>query len=90
MHIAIDRLGRVVIPKQVRDRFHLIPGTELDLNIEADGFRISPVGRGESLVSKQGILVHHGDETVNLDISGYIDRERENRNLMIVAEGPPE
>ncbi|MEN9840296.1 MAG: Antidote-toxin recognition MazE, bacterial antitoxin, partial [Verrucomicrobiota bacterium] len=31
MTITIDRAGRVVLPKSIRDRFHLTPGTEIEL-----------------------------------------------------------
>ena len=31
MRITIDRAGRVVVPKQFRDRFNLVAGTELEI-----------------------------------------------------------
>jgi AbrB family looped-hinge helix DNA binding protein len=38
--VTIDRLGRIVVPKAVRDSLGLAPGTRLDLVEEPDGFRI--------------------------------------------------
>lgn len=40
MMVSIDRAGRVVIPKPVRDRLELAAGTELDLEVEGDVIRI--------------------------------------------------
>ncbi|MDH4118252.1 MAG: AbrB/MazE/SpoVT family DNA-binding domain-containing protein [Acidimicrobiia bacterium] len=36
METAIDRAGRVVIPKAIRDRLHLVGGEQLDIE-EHDG-----------------------------------------------------
>ncbi len=40
MLVSIDKAGRVVIPKEVRDRLALGAGTELDLQVEGDTIRI--------------------------------------------------
>ena len=88
MRITIDGLGRVVVPKRVRDRFHLVAGTELELNVETDGFRIQPVHQEPSLVRKQGVLIHHGSDTVNLDMAEIVNRDRANREADLVAEDP--
>ncbi|TVR30735.1 MAG: AbrB/MazE/SpoVT family DNA-binding domain-containing protein [Spirochaetaceae bacterium] len=90
MQITIDRSGRIVVPKQVRDRFHLIAGTALELEVESDGIRIRPVDQEPSLLRKQGVLIHHGPEPVDLDIAGFVNRDRSNRDSDLVAEEPPE
>ena len=33
MMVSIDRAGRIVIPKEVRDRLDLTPDTELELHV---------------------------------------------------------
>jgi AbrB family looped-hinge helix DNA binding protein len=88
MTVTIDRLGRIVVPKAVRDRLHLTPGTNLELTADAGGIRIVPVNSEPSLVRKNGILVHHGTETTDVDIRRVIDQERANRNDYLVAEEP--
>jgi len=90
MIITIDRLGRVVVPKHVRERFHLVAGTTLELEVEADGFRVRPVHQEPALVHKQGILIHHGSETVELNMADIVNRDRANRDADLVAERPAE
>lgn len=88
MIITIDRAGRVVLPKAVRERFHLVPGTELELTTEADGVRLAVRATQPALVTRQGVLVHHGPAPVALDIAAFINKTRESRSLDVV-EGHP-
>lgn len=43
MMVTIDRAGRVVIPKDVRERLSIEPDSELELDADADGIRLTPV-----------------------------------------------
>ena len=43
MTVTIDRAGRVVIPKDARDRLQLGPDAELEVAIEGDSIRLTPV-----------------------------------------------
>ena len=90
MHVTIDRLGRIVVPKKVRDRLHLVAGTALELDVVSDGIRIRPVHQEPSLLRKKGVLVHHGAETVHLDMADFVNRDRANRDAGLVAKEPPE
>jgi AbrB family looped-hinge helix DNA binding protein len=38
--VTIDKAGRVVIPKEVRERLDLAPNTELELEIDGEAIRI--------------------------------------------------
>lgn len=40
MVVSIDKAGRIVIPKEVRDRLDLLPDTEMSIEIEGDSIRI--------------------------------------------------
>jgi AbrB family looped-hinge helix DNA binding protein len=59
MRTTIDGGGRVVIPKEIRDRLGLVPGSEVEI-IEADGWaEIAPaptpmrlVRRGDHVVAE--------------------------------------
>lgn len=42
MMVTVDRAGRVVIPKEVRDRLSLGPDAELEIDVEGDTIRLTP------------------------------------------------
>lgn len=86
MRVTIDKAGRVIVPKPIRDRFDMQAGTTLELEVSADGIYLKVIDQGPSLYEKQGILVHHGSEKVDLDMADTIDRERSRRNSDIAAE----
>ena len=45
MQIVVDAAGRIVIPKQVRDRLGITPGTTLELDELGDHVELRPAGR---------------------------------------------
>jgi AbrB family looped-hinge helix DNA binding protein len=60
MQIKVDKAGRIVLPKKVRERFRLRAGAKLELKESSQGLVLRPVGQGPSLVQKNGIWVHLG------------------------------
>ena len=87
MSITIDKAGRLVLPKPIRDRFNLVSGTELEVEVEADGVRLRVLGGGPCLRRKHGIVVHHGSSVVHLDVAEFIRGERDSRALQLVPGG---
>ena len=55
MRTSIDKAGRVVIPKPLRDGVGLVPG-EVEMTIDGNGIRIEPVV-SEGLVEQDGRLL---------------------------------
>ena len=45
MQVTIDKAGRIVVPKPVRDRLGLQPGDELELIEGPDGLLLAPPPR---------------------------------------------
>ena len=54
MRTTIDKAGRLVIPKELRDRIGLVPG-EVDVRVEGASLRVEPVA-GDRLVERDGRL----------------------------------
>ena len=88
MHITIDRAGRIVVPKQFRDRFNLVAGTELEIEATGDGLRLRKVVSEPTLIRKKGFLVHHGPTRSAIDIVEFIRAERDSRSRQIVTATP--
>jgi AbrB family looped-hinge helix DNA binding protein len=63
MRTTIDKSGRVVIPRQLRDAIGLVPG-EVELVVDGGGIRIEPAS-GSGFVERDGRLVI--DAEIELD-----------------------
>ncbi len=81
MTTTIDRAGRVVIPKRLRDALNLGPGAEIDIEPDAGGLRLRVAGQTPRLVAKRGFLVHQGAGKADLDVADFINRQREARAI---------
>lgn len=86
MTITIDKAGRVVLPKNLREIFNLYPGTDLEVEARADEIRLRVANREPALIEKEGFLVHHGQSRVALDVADFINRQREAHALGGVQE----
>lgn len=76
--LSLDKAGRVLIPKALRDELRLSAGDTLELQSEGENITLRPV-RVEQLVKKErGVWVYQGEAT-SLSVSEVIDREREKR-----------
>lgn len=56
MRTTIDKAGRLVIPRSIRDRIGLSNGGEVDLELDGAAVRIQPVS-GVDLREDGGLLV---------------------------------
>lgn len=79
MKLRLDKLGRVVLPKPLRARYGLRPGTELEVNEHAQEFALRPARTAPSLVNQGGVWVHHGIPQPDLDFDTAIREDREER-----------
>ena len=86
MTITIDRAGRIVVPKRLRERFNLVAGTELEIAARADCLQLRRVDAEPALVRKRGILVHHGGPHMDLDVAAFIRAERDSRSRRVLPE----
>jgi len=58
--ISMDRAGRLVLPKPVREQLQLEPGESLEMESFEDHIVLRPVRGKASMYKKQGIWVFRG------------------------------
>jgi AbrB family looped-hinge helix DNA binding protein len=76
--LTLDRAGRVLIPKSLRQELHLGPGDALQLDSEGEEITLRPVRPKALLKKEKGVWVYQGEPT-HASIPDLIDREREKR-----------
>jgi AbrB family looped-hinge helix DNA binding protein len=55
--VTIDRAGRVVLPKTLRDELRLCPGDTLDLTVKGDEVTLRPRRAATPLQKERGVWV---------------------------------
>jgi AbrB family looped-hinge helix DNA binding protein len=60
METNLDRFGRVIIPKKVRDKLGLRPGAVLEVQQQGGDVLLKPVPEEPRLLEKDGVLVFRG------------------------------
>ena len=53
MQVTVDRVGRIVIPKPLRDALGIGPETELDIVPDGAGLRLEPIARSERPIDER-------------------------------------
>ena len=61
MTLKVDKAGRVILPKPLRDRLGLHAGSDLEIQEIPEGVVLKPASRRPSLVRKGRFLVHTGE-----------------------------
>jgi len=76
--ISIDKAGRVVVPKPLREKLGLEAGDNLLVESDGDQITLRPIRPQPLLVKEYGMWVYNGAPS-NESIPDMIDREREKR-----------
>jgi len=77
MKLTMDKAGRLVVPKPLREALGLRDGGEVDVSIYGSGLQIVPGGRTARIVEVDGQLVAESDTVVTDEmIFGLIDSLR--------------
>lgn len=77
METTVDSVGRIVVPKPLRDALGLTPGSRVDISRYGAGLQLLPTGRTARLVDESGVLVATGDTVIDDEVVfGLIDAAR--------------
>ncbi|MEW6570531.1 MAG: AbrB/MazE/SpoVT family DNA-binding domain-containing protein [Nitrospirota bacterium] len=77
METKLDKFGRVVLPKDIRDNLDLKPGQVLKIEKSDDELILKPLRKKSPLHVKDGVLVFSG--TATGDMIGALRLHREER-----------
>ena len=83
--LTVDKAGRIVLPKPIREKLRLAPGDELELETLDDRIILRPLRGTAQLRKKRGVWVFHcGEPLLAATVEETIEqtrRERDDRNL---------
>jgi AbrB family looped-hinge helix DNA binding protein len=94
--LALDKAGRVVLPKPVRDDLQLQPGDLLEVESSEQEIILRPLRGGLPLRKKQGIWVFRAGEPLRAEAVSRVikevrrERERSNTGELRRKDGKPE
>ena len=77
METTLDRFGRIVIPKKIRNDFNLKPGDQIRIEKGEKTIILKPVEGEPNLLWKDGVLVFSGVPIG--DLSEALEKHREER-----------
>jgi AbrB family looped-hinge helix DNA binding protein len=87
MQATLDKFGRIVIPKRVRDDLGLEPGSVLKVEERGEEILLTPVCEdpAAALAWKGGVLVFTGEALE--DLTDAVERDREERLALLAGRG---
>jgi AbrB family looped-hinge helix DNA binding protein len=83
--LIIDKAGRVVIPKPLREELHLEPGDSLEMESTGEQITLRPVRGTGPLTKEHGVWVFHSGQPLPASVTDevllQIRAERDLANL---------
>ncbi len=79
--VTLDKAGRVVIPKTLRDELRLAPGDSLTLESDGEHVTLRPVRSASALRKEHGIWVFRGGhKLIAAETDRVLDTVRQQRD----------
>ena len=85
--VTVDRAGRIVLPKALRDELQLSPGDSLDLAVRGNEVTLRPARSARALQKEQGIWVFRvGSPLTETETQETLESIRAQRQRRILGE----
>jgi AbrB family looped-hinge helix DNA binding protein len=86
--LVIDKAGRVVIPKPLREQLHLEPGDALEVVTTGEQITLRPVRGIGPLMKEHGVWVFYTGQPLAASATDeMVERLREERDLKMLGAG---
>jgi AbrB family looped-hinge helix DNA binding protein len=85
MTLKIDKAGRIVVPRALRERLGLRAGTDLDVSETAEGIMLRRASAEPAVVEEDGFLVHQGVAPRGFDWDRHAEEQRQERHRQVLA-----
>jgi AbrB family looped-hinge helix DNA binding protein len=79
MKLRIDKAGRIVVPKPLRERLGFKPDTKLEAIEQPEGVLLKRVEQRPSMVKVDGLWVHQGSAEPGANWERILEGVREER-----------
>lgn len=79
MNLRIDKSGRIVVPKSLRERLGFKPNTELEAIEQPEGVLLKRVEQRPSMTKVDGLWVHQGTAELGANWERVLEDVREER-----------
>jgi len=78
MEVIVDAAGRIMLPKMMREKFGITPGSKVDISEYGNGMHIAPHGRSARILTdRYGRKVIESDSSITQDLLyKMIDEDR--------------
>jgi AbrB family looped-hinge helix DNA binding protein len=85
--LTLDKTGRIVLPKPVREEMELLPGDTLELETSEEEITLRPVRGNASLHKKHGIWVYGvGEPLTDTVVQNTVAQLRHDRQEQILGK----
>jgi AbrB family looped-hinge helix DNA binding protein len=83
MTLTLDKAGRIVVPKPLRDRLGLRAGMKLEVTESPEGLVLKPASEKPAMLLEDGFWVHQGVAPKGFDWDKFIEEQREERHRKV-------
>jgi AbrB family looped-hinge helix DNA binding protein len=84
--VTLDKAGRLVLPKPIREALRIGPGDSLEIENIEDRIVLSPVRVRPGLQKEHGVWVFRSGKSTDVSIPDLIDQERERRTKHLTVK----
>jgi len=86
--LTIDKAGRIVIPKPLREELHLEPGDALEMESAGEQITLRPARGNEPLKKEHGVWVFHSGQPLPASATDEkLEQLRKERDLANLGTG---